>query len=340
MKFKKFILPSVFLIVAWSCVPSELDNIESFEYTFPGLEEVEPLPEVTLTTPPEVVQTTGKIVIPPAAEALTKDIKSEENLKVIETFTNVAPEVSSQEIITAVTDEWISGVLSGVITPTENQLKISNEFKENPELSKYLTQLELPTVNGVAPGGRLLLEMKPEIKLFGNELLINLTLVGPCKDAAEKIYLENVKTLEDASVAQLAQSQAFYNNLRSLAEASYIKWLADGDQIISENLTSLSSFLGDLNSVINQSDASEDVKRGLKSYILAFAIQYAIQLSEWEIVYTQAGELAKNTNLESILIEQTSVDDDINANLADAIKKQTASYNAALNNCHNQGAGG
>lgn len=198
MKFKKFILPFVFLIVAWSCVPSELDNIESFEYTFPGLEEVEPLPEVTLTTPPEVVQTTGKIVIPPAAEALTKDIKSEENLKVIETFTNVAPEVSSQEIITAVTDEWISGVLSGVITPTENQLKISNEFKENPELSKYLTQLELPTVNGVAPGGRLLLEMKPEIKLFGNELLINLTLVGPCKDAAEKIYLENVKTLEDA----------------------------------------------------------------------------------------------------------------------------------------------
>lgn len=128
--------------------------------------------------------------------------------------------------------------------------------------------------------------------------------------------------------------------MRSLAEASYIKWLADGDQIISENLTSLSSFLGDLNSVINQSDASEDVKRGLKSYILAFAIQYAIQLSEWEIVYTQAGELAKNTNLESILIEQTSVDDDINANLADAIKKQTASYNAALNNCHNQGAGG
>ena len=348
MKFNKifFVFSIPFLLTA--CVPSELDNIESFVYSFPGLEDIDPLPELTLTKPIEVKETSGEINITKESDELVSDViaaiteknLTEENLLLIETFAEVAPQISSKEIIDAVTDEWITGILNGTIIPSDNLKKIAAEFKKNPLFQAYFAQLILPTVDGLASGGRLLFPINPGIKFFDNPVLRSLAITGPCKDTLDKIYQENVEKLENQADAQLAQSKTFYDDLRNQALAIYNKKLTDKEKIIGDNVAELNAFLIDFNQAVDKLSYPEEVKRGLKIYILSFAIELRAQIVKWGIAYTISAQVARDKRVDLANKEQISVNAGIEVNLKLAIDELTKSYNTEVENCHNQGAGG
>lgn len=348
MKFYKvlFIYSIPFFLI--SCVPSELDNIESFEYTFPGLEEIDPLPELVLTAPAEVIQTNGEIIITKEADELVKDVIAAvidenitaENLIVIDAFSKLTPEISSDLIIETVTDAWISGILNGTVLPSANLKKIADEFKKNPALTKYFSQLVLPAVDGLFIGGRLYLPLDPEGKFTDNEILRALVLIGPCKETAEKVYLGNVKILEDQSEAQLVAIDIFYDNLKKQALDQYTQKFATKNQIVDSNVAILNKFLLDFNQSVDKLDYPEEVKRGLKIYIAAFAIDLRETIVKWGIAYQEASEIARDKRLGLINSEQGLDQASAKANLKSAIDDLKKAFEEAINTCHNQGAGG
>lgn len=344
MKLKKLLLFCSLVLSLFSCGPVELDNIEAFEYTFPGLEEVEPLPEVVLTVPAEVKVTVGNITVPEEADELVTTVTDgeipEENLAVIETFSEISPEVSSQEIIESVTEEWIQGVLDGTIIPSDNLTKIADEFKSDPELVKFFSRLELPKVDGVTPGGRLVFPTDTEGQVVLDEVLRSFALIGPCKETAEKIYLENVGILEADANSQLAKSKAFYDNLRTGFVALYNQSLAQKDQIISTNVNELKVFLIDFNESVDALDYSDEVKRGLKIYVISFAIELSDQVEQWENAFILTAETARDKRVDAANKDQATADATIRASLKAALAEQTSSFQEAVDSCHNQGAGG
>jgi hypothetical protein len=348
MKLNKILFVFFIPFLFTACVPSELDNIESFVYSFPGLEDIDPLPELTLTKPIEVKETPGEITVTKESDELVSDViaaitaknLTEENLLLIENFSEVAPEISSKEIIEAVTDDWITGILNGSIIPSDNLKKIAAEFKKNPLFLVYFAQLVLPTVDGLVPGGRLFLPSDPGNKLFDNPILRSLATAGPCKETLDKIYLENLEKLETQADAQLVQSKTFYDDLRNQALALYTKKLSDKDKIIGDNVEELNAFLIDFNQAVDKLSYPEEVKRGLKIYILSFAIELRAQIVKWGIAYTASAEVARDKRVDLANKEQISVNAGIKVNLKLALEELTKSYNTEVENCHNQGAGG
>lgn len=343
MKINKLLL--LYLIPClFSCGPVDLDNIEAFVYTFPGLEEVEPLPEVVLTVPAEVKVTTGDITVPVKADELVTDVTDgeipEENLVVIETFSDISQEISTQEIIESVTEEWIQGVLNGTIIPNNNLTTIADEFKNDPVLSNFLPVLELPKVDGVVPGGRLYFPLDSDGKVDVDEVLRSLALVGPCKETAEKIYLENVGLLEADANSQLAKSKVFYDNLRSGFVALYNQSLAQKDQIISASVNDLKDFLVGFNESVDVLDYSDEVKRGLKIYIISFTIDLSKDIDQWETTFIAAAETARDKRVVAANKDQGTADAAVKESLKVALAALTSSFQEAVNSCHNQGAGG
>lgn len=330
------------------CVPMELDNIEAYEYTFPGLEKVDPLPEVVLKAPAEVKVTDGKIVVPAKADQLVNDVVaalldeniSQENLALIKTFSEISPGIPNNEIFETVTDNWIQGILDGTITPSANMISLANEFKSNPEFIKYLSQLELPTIDGIIPGGRLFFPLDVNNQFVDNEVLRSLESIGPCKKTAEKIYLENTNQLKTQADVQLAKSKVFYDAARKDATDIYNKRLVDKDKIIKDNVDVLNKFMRDFNRAVDLILYPPSVKRGLKIYIIAFVAELRRQIVSWGVAFTEAAKAARDKRTELATKEQAVADAQIKENLKVEVAKQTKAFEQAALSCHNQGAGG
>lgn len=336
-------------LAVFSCVPVELDNIEAFVYTFPELEEVEPLPEPELTAPPEVTETDGDIVITEETEELVTNVEeavandnlTEENLALIDDFAEVGEEVSDEEVIETVTDEWIEGVLDETVTPSQEFEAIADEFESNPEFEDYLSQLDLPAVDGTVPGGRM---------IFGTIDLEKFTpvrqvekvqsLVTPCKEAAEAIYLRNLGTLEDQVAAQRAQAKTYYDGLAAQADALYATRLAQRTAILNARLQSLRTYLVNFNRLVDRLRYPARVKRGLKIYAAAYTIRVSRQLFQWADAYARAAVFARDKRKSETAREYAAALARIESAFTQAKNSLTASYNTAVNNCHNQGSGG
>jgi hypothetical protein len=341
----KLLLLALFVIVG-SCVPAELDSIQAFEFTFPGLEIVDPLPEVVITEPVAVVETDGDITIPVEADELVSNVVAsvvtnditQENLDLIQAFSEIAPNISDAVVIDGLTEAVMSGILDGSIQPSADFLQIQADFKANPEFVKYFSQLELPTVDGSIPGARLTFDKRETIKNEFNSRIG--ALVGPCKETADEIYLRNVKKLEDESVVQIQGILTNYLAFTSQYEQDYAARIILGAELIADNTTELLDFAVSTNKAIDELDYPDAVKRGLKSYIIAFVLGSKDQLIQFEESFAIAAEFARDKRITAsnvlrdgaILIAET--------NLNSAILIQTTNYNTAVNNCHNQGAGG
>jgi hypothetical protein len=341
----KFLCLVLFILVG-SCVPAELDNIQAFEYTFPDLEIVDPLPEVVFTEPVAVVETDGDIIITTDADLLVQDVVAavidknitQANLDVIEAFSKIAPNISDSVIIDGATEAWILGILDGSIQPSAAFLQIESEFKVIAELAKYFSQSAFPTVDGFRPGARLMPDKGEKLKNEFNSRLVS--LVTPCKEAAEEIYLLNIKKLEDESAVQIQSIRDYYQVFISQYEQDYAARIIFGAGLIADNNTEVLRFVIFFNKSIDQLDYPNSVKRGLKSYVIAFVLRYRTQVKQWEESFAIAAEFARDKKIAA----STGLNDElilrVEANLKTAILTQTTKYNTATNNCHNQGAGG
>lgn len=343
--FKVFVFA---LLIFSGCVSEELDNIQAFRYKFPDLETVSPLPTVELTIPAEVEVIIGGILTGKFTDDLVKDVVEavidedidEVNLQVIDRFSKISPEVSTDELRQVVTNDWIEGVISGAIQPSSDLIKIAQIFKSDPDLVKYLSQLEYPKIDGFSIGGRIGVIDNFFKDFPDRELLRMSSLVTPCRDAAELLYLENVEELERQAVLQIAQAKDFYDDLRNQAELNYNARLDEKDKVIEENLKKLNDFVVFFNSAVDQLKYPEDVIRGLKIFIIAYVVQVREQLVAFGEAYLLAAIFERDKRIALINSEQTLAEFNIREGLKKAIDDQTKLYNDALNNCHNQGAGG
>lgn len=337
-----------FLVLA--CVPVELDNIEAFRYTFPELETVKPLPDPAPVKPAPVPFVAGEIVVTKDADELVVDVIeaviddniTQENLDVIEVFSNVTPEVKTDKLIETVTNNWIQGVLSGTIQPSVDLVKVAEEFKKDPFMKSYLPQLQFPKVNGVTVGGRLLpLEeaYEEEIGFESPELRLS-TLVTPCKTAADEAYAKNIAELERQAANQRTQIKNFYDPLRAAANTEYANRIVERTGVIASNTQRLSEFIFVFNSAVDDLDYPLNVIRGLKIYVVAFVIDLRGQIVIWSNAFELAAQIERDLKISNINKLQEDEEKKIAANLKAALDEQKSIYNKAVNNCHNQGAGG
>jgi hypothetical protein len=348
MKFNPKIGFFAILSIIVSCVPQELDNIQAFRYKFPELEEVNPLPIVELTLPPEVEVFLGAILIGIPAEELVRDVVaavideniSDINLAVIDDFSKISPEISTDDLKEKVNEEWIVGVLSGTIQPASDFILIAQIFKSDPDMAKYLAQIEFPQIDGFIVNGRIIFpDLIPKTIPIPESLRIS-TLVTPCKEAAEKLYLQNIDELEQQAVQQNAQALQFYDLLRSQAISKYNQRILDAEKIMADDLKRFYEFVVFFNAAVDALVYPDEVKRGLKIYIIAYVIQLRNQIIAYDNSYDLAIILERNRKLELIRFEQSDVEFSIRDNLTNAMEEQKMTYNTAVNNCHNQGAGG
>ncbi len=355
MKKTKLLLIPLLILLAY-CVPIELDNIEAFEYTFPGLEAPEPLPDVVLVTPDKAVVTTGEIKVPQKAEelvtnvveAIVADNISEENLTLIDSISELAPEVTTEYLIAEVDDAWIEGVLNGTIAPSPEFLQISNEFEDNEEFSALLSQFELPKIDGIVPGGRLqpYSPKSREIVINPVDVKGNLriaALVGPCKEAADELYTANVDKLNNEANQQETKVKADYNIIRNQVNADNGALLISGAEAIAGSVVDLSIFGIQLNDAIDKLDPlvyDDNVRRGLKIYVAAFVLQGKSQINDWLVVFNLAATESLAKNLDAVRIAEDTILGIVKSNLKLALDDQKTKYIAAVDDCHNQGAGG
>ncbi|MDG1277491.1 MAG: hypothetical protein P8O16_09440 [Algoriphagus sp.] len=337
----------ILLLLVGSCLPAELDNIQAFEYSFPELEEVEELPEVVVVTPTEELPTEGDLIVTEKGEKLVVDVVeaviddniSEENITIIESFAEVAPEVADDYINTEVTNEWIEGIFNGDVAPSQEFLQIQEEFEDNEEFVAYLAQLEFPTVDGVIPGGRVnpsKVQYKP-ISSPQNRLS---SLVTPCKEAAEALYLENLQNLEDQYQAQIDLVEAFYLNFPADYELNSILRRASFSEVLRSKTDEIKAFAFTFGSAIEALDYSDNIKRGLRIYLAVFVLSSRSQLLEWDLNYQLAEDKALEKSLESVQNEKQAALITAKNNYDLAVSLQEQIYNGAVDNCHNQGAGG
>jgi hypothetical protein len=355
MKKIKFLFIPILLLTA-HCVPTELDNIEAFEYTFPELAAPEPLPDVVLVTPDKVVVTTGEIKVPQKAEelvtnvveAIVADNISEENLTLIDSISELAPEVTNEYLFAEVDEAWIEGVLNGTIAPSSEFLQISNEFEDNEEFSALLSQFELPKIDGIVPGGRLQ-PYSPKSREIGSnpvDVKGNLriaALVVPCKLAADSLYTANVTQLNNNATQQETKVKSDYNLIRNQVNADNGALLISGAEAIAGSVVDLSTFAIQLNDAVDKLDPlvyDDNVKRGLKIYVAAFVLQGKSQINDWLVVFNLAATESLAKNLNAVSIAEETILGIVKSNLKLALDDQATKYIAAVNNCHNQGAGG
>lgn len=348
MKFNLKIVFFAILSIIVSCVPQELDNIQAFRYKFPELDEVKPLPIVELTLPPEVKVSFGEILIGIPADELVTDVVaavidediSDINLAVIDDFSTISPEISTDDLKERVNEEWIMGVLSGIIQPASDFILIAEIFKNDPDKAKYLSQIEFPEIDGFIVNGRIKFpELIPKTIPKPETLRIS-TLVTPCKEAAEELYLQNIDELEQQAVQQNAQVLQYYDLLRNKAISEYNQRILDEEKIIADNLERFYEFVVFFNAAVDALVYPDEVKRGLKIYIIAYVIQLRDQIIAYDNSYDLAIILERDRKLELIKFEQSDVEFSIRDNLNNAMEEQKTIYNTAANNCHNQGAGG
>lgn len=335
------------LFLVCSCLPAELDNIQAFEYSFPELEEVEDLPEVVVVAPVEELPTEGDLVISLKTEELVVDVIdaviddniSEENLTTINSFADLAPEISDEYINTEASNEWIEGIFSGDVEPSQEFLQIQDEFDDNEEFLDYLSQFEFPTFDGVIPGGRVI-RSKGHSKSFSSSQSRSNSLVTPCKEKAEELYLNNLLNLEVQYQAQLALIESFYLNFPGDYELNSILRRARFSEVLRSKTDEIKAFAFTFGSAIEALDYPDNIKRGLHIYLVVFVLISKSQLLEWDLTYQLAEDRALEKSLESINNEKETALISAKNNFDIAVNAQEESYNSAVENCHNQGAGG
>lgn len=337
-----------FLVLA--CVPVELDNIEAFRYTFPELETVKPLPDPVPVKPDPVPYVPGDIIVPKDADELVVDVIeaviddniTEENLEVIDVFSTVSPEVKTDKLVETVTSTWIEGVLLGTIQPSPEFINIAEEFAKDPLMRSYLPQLQFPKVNGVSINGRILEEI-PTVENqieFEKTILRLATLVVPCKEAADEQYAKNVAELETQASNNRTLVKNFYDPLRAATLTEYNQRIQEGSSFVNTTRNELIQFFITFNAAVDKLNYPEDVIRGLKVYVISAIWQIIKSNQLWLNSLTIAAQFERDLKIANINKLQEDEEKKIAANLKSALDEQKSIYNKAVDNCHNQGAGG
>lgn len=336
------------------CGTQELEYIQPYQFVNEEFDGIGELPEVLDEDPVIVEPEYPEIVDSPQAETLLNDLESAESegdvdafsvtiLERIAAFVEGQPDELSEEL-----KELAEGL---------TEADIIAMFDEGAELDPDILALVLAAIEDldigflfpsiIIPPG--LTEDNPSDRkdfstdLKKNMMLENLrtaTLVGPCADEARAAFNRAVDRLEASRTAQLAITETNYQNRLTAAQQRLITRNAAAFTIYRSRLQFAILYGNRLLSVAN---SISRFNRQWASYYRWYAYLYLVRLRNlYGQIYTlslRANQIAFMQETTNALLQRDLVISIIEANFNAAIANIENLLQAALNACHNQGAG-
>jgi hypothetical protein len=336
------------------CDTKELDFMQPYQFVNDDFDNVGELPPVIEPEPvieePELPQ----VVEPEEAQTLFNDVDDAEDegdleessitiLEKVAEFVFAEPEESSenvQEQANNLSEDEISEFFDENFEISADLLEVAENAKQNADIGLLFPGLNIPLdLEDFDFDARKDFNTTLHKELF----LANLrtaTLVGPCADAARTAYQSAISRLETTRNTQLATAETNYQNRLNLAQQRLGSRNAASLSLFQERLREgqliISRFLRAANSL-----SRFNVR--LASFYRYYAFIYMINLREvYGRSYTLsllANQNAFNREISDALVLRNQSITTINTNYNTELVSINNVLQAALNTCHNQGAG-
>lgn len=341
------------------CDTKELDFMQPYQFVNDDFDNVGELPPITEPEPiveePELPQ----VVEPEETQTLLNDLDDADDegdieessitiLEKVAEFVFAEPEEASeivQEQANNLSEDEILEFFDENFEISADLLEVAENAKQNADIGFLFPGLDIPLdledldLEDLDFDARKDFNTTLQKELF-LENLRTATLVGPCADAARTAHQSAISRLETTRSTQLATAETNYQNRLNLAQqrlgvrnaaslALFQERLREGQLIISRFLR-----------------AANNVSRfnaRLSSFYRYYAFIYMINLREvYGRSYTlslRANQNAFNREISDALVLRNQSITTINANYNTELVRIDNVLQAALNTCHNQGAG-
>lgn len=358
LNFDKRLLPLGFLVVAllfFRCSSQDLEFIQPYQFVVENI-TVEPLPPVTETEPPVAEPPAPVVREPEVVTVIINDIENAESEddveeETVQILTAVVDFVEAQDDekeeavaqkAEALDEDVVGDVLREDAELDERILATAVAAAASDEIGNLFPEIELPTLPGDIPGGRLIFEEFDEIEEIEIDLelfRIN-TLVGPCATTAQNAYDVELNNLNTQRTNNLNTAEQNFNRRVSEADA----------RLNARNLAALNNYRASLlavQSFINSYlRAAASIQRfsprlasNLRYYALLYMYYYRFIIDESYRFNLEANARFRTQEVNNATTLRQQTVNTINTQYNTRLAELNTALRNALDNCHNQGTG-
>lgn len=349
-KSNNLIIGFFILGVLTQCSPSQLEELEPYQYYFDKFDEV---PVVTVPDREEItypILGIGGYNPGPAQFTFFEDVfsgstrgeVSEANLVLL----NGLYQKHEGEATVNLSDEELEQLLSQNTTIDPQLLETLSKVMDDPKLNPLLSELTMPTIDGIPfydPDARILKPERSSAKGARQNSTSPETLVTPCKQAAEESYLVRLGLLNEEMEASIISNSAVQEKeLQKLDSIHAAKVSEINDSIIQtrEHIRLTALQLNQAASLLYEQKIIDETEFiGLKTFITIWIIQARLDLTELEKQQVAALKYTKEVGMERLETAQNLFLYQLDQNYQASLTSLNKIYEEVLENCHNQGGG-
>jgi hypothetical protein len=351
---RRVLFLSLLAMMFLRCETKELEFIQPYQFVNEEFDDVGELPPIIESEPvivePELPQVnepeSNQIILEDLEEAESEEDIEESSITILEKvgeFVLAEPEESSeivQEQANNLTEEEILEFFDENFEISADLLAVAQNARQNDNIGDLFPDLDIPfDLEDLDLDARKDFNTTLQKELFLANLRIA-TLVGPCADAARASYQSAVSRLESTRGTQLTTAETNYQNRLNLAQ----------QRLEGRNAASLSLFQQRLqagqSSISRLLRAANNVSRfnsRLASFYRLYALIYMVNLRDtlgrsYTLSLT-ANQNAFNREIADALVLRNETITTVNENYNTELVRVDNVLRAALDTCHNQGAG-
>nr|MBI1230573.1 hypothetical protein [Cytophagales bacterium] len=349
----KFLL---FSLIGWmflQCETKELEFMQPYQFVNDDFDGIVDLPAVADPDPVIEEPVAGEILESEEVQNIEEELGAAESeadveastvtiLEKIAEFVLEQPEETSDEVIEladVLTEEQIAAIFDAETELDPEFIVLAEEANEDLDIGELFPDIILPPLDEENVDGRKDYSM-PFDKNLIIENLRTATLVGPCADAARDSYDAAISRLVTIRDGQLATAQATFQT-RFLAaqqrfEARNLQAILDYQNRLQASIVFVNRLL-----VVSTRLARFNVSwaRWYRWYAWIYMIRTRDTIDRLYRFALQASQVAYDRDIANAEQQRDSVRTTIQANFANAVANADSILSAALNTCHNQGAG-
>lgn len=349
-KSNYLILGLFLLLVLTKCTPSELEELNPYQYYFGKFDEV---PIVTVPTR-EVLSIPefgaggfkpGATQVPFFEDIFSGPSKGEITDTNIILLNALYQKQDSGTTINLSDEELENLLIPGAEIDTK-LIEILSNVMDDPKLRELLSELTLPTLDGVPfynPDARVLKTRTSTLKEARVNSTSPETLVTPCKQAAEESFLIRLELLNMEMETTLNSNQISQENELKKLDSLSASLQTLFDDSLSNTRDNLLLTVLELNrtaaQLYEQNIINENEFIGLKTFITVWVVKASLDLNELKkqqdaaIIYFKQESIDQLENIQIQFLNQ------LNQNYQVSLTSLNKIYEEVLENCHNQGGG-
>lgn len=349
-KSNKLITGLLLVGMLTQCSPSQLEDLEPYQYYFDKFDEV---PVIVVPSPQEIsypVLGTGGMKSGPVQVAFMEDISSgasrgeisSANLILLNEF-YLTQEGNS---MVNLTDKELEQLLDPNTQVDPGLIEVLSKVMDNPKLKELLSELIMPTIDGLPfsdPDARKLQSQVTSTQGARVNSTSPETLVTPCKKAAEESYLVRLGLLNKEMEASIDSNQQKYalevqhlDSLQDLKTLQFEDSLAQTREFIRVTAVQLNQAALQL---FQLGILTEMEFIGLKTFITIWVVQASLDLAELKVQQFAALSYFYETSIERLDTASNLFLYQLNQSYQNSLSSLNEIYVEVLENCHNQGGG-